>query len=47
MQTARVTLQTAELLAWTLLIVLSGYLLELLVDLIEKRLTRWKGGGVK
>ncbi len=47
MQTARATLQTAEILSWTLLIVLSGYLLELLVDLIEKRLTRWKGGGVK
>jgi len=38
MQTARVTLSTDILLAWTVLVILMGYLLDRLLGLVEKQL---------
>lgn len=42
MQTARVTLETADLLAWTLLIVLLGYLFDRLLELAGRAVTRYR-----
>lgn len=42
MQTARGYLETAELLAWTIVAIILGYLVEFIVFALKKLIVRWK-----